>query len=77
MKNIKINGLSSSHIVMLDTMWSLKSVEEFNDWVSSLLPSQRKTARVLRELLQVELLDIDLDRDPDFTEANEVIDRFR
>ena len=76
MKNINIHGLTASHVEMLDVMWSMKSAQEFREWVVTLSPLQRRAARVLHDLLAVELLDIALNSDPDFTEANEVIDRF-
>ncbi len=57
MKEIKIDGLTKEHCKMLDTMWSLESADDFNEWAESLSAKELKMASTLKELLLAHVID--------------------
>lgn len=73
MKHIEIHGLNSKQIKMLDTLWSLKSREDLEEWMESLTTNEFKMAIVLQELLVLEYTD----EVKDMSMAKEYLKRFR
>ena len=57
MKHIEIHGLSAKQVKMLDTLWSLKSREDLEEWMKSLTTNEFKMAIALQELLVLEYTD--------------------
>lgn len=57
MKHIEIHGLSAKQVKMLDTLWSLKSREDLEEWMESLTTNEFKMAIALQELLVLEYTD--------------------
>ena len=56
-KNIKIEGLLASHLIMLDEMWAIQSFEEYEEWLSELSYQDRIVAEDLQRLLIIEVAD--------------------
>jgi hypothetical protein len=73
MKHIEIHGLNSKQIKMLDTLWSLKSREDLEEWMNSLTTNEFKMAIVLQELLVLEYTD----EVKDMSMAKEYLRKFR
>ena len=48
---IQIENLTPEQVEMLDTMWSLDSYDEYQDYLNSLSTSDRKMAESLAEMV--------------------------
>lgn len=59
---IHIDGLTEYQREMLDHMWSLKTTEEYQDWLSLLCEEDYNTALGLAQLLAYACLDELLER---------------
>lgn len=70
-----INGLTPEEIQMLETMWSIESVEDMEDWLMSLTRKERLMAYRLRMLLLIEIIDYDAVHD--LSEANNYLKKFQ
>ena len=71
---IQIDGLTEYQVEMLDHMWSLKTQEEYEDWLSLLCEEDLLTARSLAILIALECLDKELD--PNHGLAKELLSKF-
>jgi hypothetical protein len=71
---IQIDGLTEYQVEMLDHMWSLKTQEEYEDWLSLLCEEDFLTARSLSILIALECLDKELD--PNHALAKELLSKF-
>ena len=71
---IQIEGLTQYQVEMLDHMWSLKTQEEYEDWLSLLCEEDLLIARSLSILIALECLDKELD--PNRTLAKELLSKF-
>jgi hypothetical protein len=58
-REYNINGLTPEEVQMLDMMWSIESVQDMEDWVSSLNREERLLVYRLRMLLVAEIIDQD------------------
>jgi len=73
--DIHINGLTSHQTTLLDRMWEIKEVDEFNAWFVSLNESTRAEVESLIEILCFEIKDATMSNR--YTEANAVLSQFR
>lgn len=73
MKHIEIHGLSAKQVKMLDTLWSLKSREDLEEWMESLTTNEFKMAIALQELLVLEYTD----EIKDMSMAKDYLKKFR
>ena len=73
MKDIKIDGLNLEQTLMLEIMWTIDTVEEFNEWILSLDRDQVRMALTLKEVLVAHVLD-DV---TDYNDAKKYLDKFR
>ena len=48
---IQIENLTPEQVEMLDTMWSLESYDEYQDYLNSLSTSDRKMAESLAQMV--------------------------
>jgi len=71
---IQIEGLTQYQVEMLDHMWSLKTQEEYEDWLSLLCEEDLLIARSLAMLIALECLDKEMD--PNYRLAKEVLNKF-
>jgi hypothetical protein len=74
-REYNINGLSPEEVQMLDTMWSIETVEDMEDWLMSLNREERLLAYRLRMLLLAELIDYDAVQD--LTVAKNYLKKFQ
>ena len=70
---IQIENLTPEQVEMLDTMWSLESYDEFQDYLNSLSKSDRQMAESLAKLVILSEMD---NLVGDCTEAKEVLAKF-
>jgi hypothetical protein len=73
MKDIKIDGLNLEQMLMLEIMWTIDTVEEFNEWIETLDRDQVRMALTLKEVLVAHVLD-DIDT---YDTAKKYLDKFR
>ena len=71
---IQIEGLTRYQVEMLDHMWSLKTQEEYEDWLSLLCEEDFIMAKTLTMLIAQEFLERDLDKT--FKDARAVLEKF-
>jgi hypothetical protein len=74
-REYNIDGLSPEEVQMLDTMWSIETVEDMEDWLMSLNREERLLAYRLRMLLLAELIDYDAVQD--LTVAKNYLKKFQ
>jgi hypothetical protein len=70
---IHLDNLTPEQVEMLDTMWSLDSYEEFQAFLDSLSPNDRKMADSLAKLIILAEMD---NLVGDCNEANQVLSKF-
>ena len=73
---IQINGLTDTQVALLDEMWACDSMEELDEFLETLDPSDRLQALRLQRLVLLAELDDVVAKMP-LTEANKVLDKFR
>lgn len=71
---IQIEGLTQYQVEMLDHMWSLKTQEEYEDWLSLLCEEDFIMARTLTMLISQEFLEREMD--PQFKDARILLSKF-
>lgn len=74
-REYNIDGLTPEEVQMLDTMWSIESVDDMEDWLISLNREERLMAYRLRMLLLAELIDYDTVQD--LTKVREYLKKFQ
>jgi hypothetical protein len=73
---IQINGLTQYQVSLLDEMWACDSMEEFEEFMETLDPADRKEAMRLQRMILLAELDEVVAKDP-LKEAKELLDKFR
>jgi len=76
---ITIHGLTVEQKEMLDVMWSIDSVDDFENWINLLDYDDYMMARSLSQLIIAEYLEEAFRRKRynNFAEAKSVIEKFR
>jgi hypothetical protein len=72
--SIHITNLTQEQVELLDAMWSLGTLEEYEEWYDLLAEPQQAMANSLQRLLLLEVADQLM---TDTTEATEYLQRFR
>jgi hypothetical protein len=73
---IKIHGLTAHQHTILDRLWSMNTLDEVEEWMSTLPESDQQLASSLSHLLLLEQLDIILlEQIKDYSEARSVLER--
>ena len=62
-KEIKLDGLTSVEVQMLDIMRGIESFDDYQEWLDGLTPKESKTAQALHDRLLLELLDQEITED--------------
>ena len=75
-KEIKIDGLTIKQVAVLNKLWNFESMEEFEDWSSSLSASEAKEASMLKDLLMFEIIDAELTEESEFPIGEEICRQF-
>lgn len=77
MQNITLTGLTQKQVDLLDIMWSMHSLEEFEAWQETLSAEQRHQSELLQQLVILELADKEVDSMDLQHQAKQVLDQFR
>jgi hypothetical protein len=70
---IQIENLTEYQVEMLDHMWSLDSMEEYEEWYNLLDDEDQKLAESLQQMIILAEMDNLMG---DFKDANEVLKKF-
>ena len=73
---MRLDGLTERQVELLDTMWAIDELEEFEEWMATLSKADKAEAENLQRLVILETFEELLDQDK-YPEANMVIDRIR
>jgi hypothetical protein len=69
-----VDGYSKEHIRMLDTMWSKKTIEEYQEWLNGLTTKELEMALQLSTILLMEI--IERDKMSDISVAKNYLKKF-
>lgn len=74
---MQIQGLTEEQVEMLDFMWSLDSLEEFEEWKSGLDRREQLLADTLQRMVLMATLDDVLEDVTKFPEAKQLLQQFQ
>jgi hypothetical protein len=74
---MQIQGLTEEQVEMLDFMWSLDSMEEFEEWKATLDRRERLMADSLQKMVLMAALDDVLEEETKFPEAKQLLKQFQ
>jgi hypothetical protein len=74
---MQIQGLTEEQVEMLDFMWSLDSLEEFEEWKSGLDRREQLLADTLQRMVLMATLDDVLEGVTKFPEAKQLLRQFQ
>lgn len=74
MDGIRLERLTLYQVEMLDHMWSLKTQQEYEDWLSLLDEEDFATAKSLSYMIALEFLEPEMDTN--FTDAKTILQKF-
>lgn len=74
---MQIQGLTEEQVEMLDFMWSLDSLEEFEEWKSGLDRREQLLADTLQRMVLMATLDDVLEDVIKFPEAKQLLQQFQ
>jgi hypothetical protein len=72
-----IDGLTIRQVQLLDTMWSIQTLDEAREWMETLDSADYLDALTLMELLELEGIDYELQHEKSFGLANDLINRIK
>lgn len=70
---IRIDGMTTAQVKLLDNMWGLDTEEEFKMWYYTLNAEQQREVSVLQELLTLEMLDQEVDAMSHYPHADQIL----
>jgi hypothetical protein len=73
---MRIEGLTTHQVELLDTMWAIEEFTELEEWMATLSRADRMEAQRLQQLVILETFEELLEKDG-YPDANRVIDQFR
>lgn len=74
---IQLDGLTPRQVELLDTIWSMDSQDEVNEFLSTLDPEDQLNCQTLMRMLVLGLVDQAVDELPAYKEANLVLEKYR
>jgi hypothetical protein len=74
---MQIQGLTEEQVEMLDFMWSLDSMEEFEEWKSGLDRRERLMADTLQRMVLMAALDDALETEKAYPDAKKLLKQFQ
>ena len=74
---MRIDGLNEEQVEMLDFMWSLDSMEEFEEWKSGLDRRERLMADTLQRMVLMAALDDALETEKAYPDAKKLLKQFQ
>ena len=75
-KEIKINGLTTEQVEMLDLMWMIESYLDYEEWLQGLSRADRIMAEELQRLLIIEAAE-QLIQDEDLSSVKSYLRKFQ
>ena len=74
---MRIDGLNEEQVEMLDFMWTLDSMEEFEEWKAGLDRRERLMADSLQKMVLLAALDNELESEKTYPDANQLLKQFQ
>jgi len=74
---MQIQGLTEEQVEMLDFMWSLDSMEEFEEWKSGLDRREQLMADTLQRMVLMASLDDALEAEKAYPDAKKLLKQFQ
>ncbi len=74
---MQIQGLTEEQVEMLDFMWSLDSMEEFEEWKATLDRRERLMADTLQRMVLMAALDDALETEKAYPDAKKLLKQFQ
>ena len=74
---MRIEGLNEEQVEMLDFMWSLDSMEEFEEWRATLDRRERLMADSLQKMVLLAALDDILETEKSYPDAKKLLKQFQ
>ena len=74
---MRIDGLNEEQVEMLDFMWSLDSMEEFEEWKATLDRRERLLADTLQRMVLMAALDDALETEKAYPDAKKLLKQFQ
>lgn len=74
---MQIQGLTEEQVEMLDFMWTLDSMEEFDEWKAGLDRREQLMAETLQRMVLMAALDDVLEEETKFPEAKQLLKQFQ
>ena len=74
---MQIQGLTEEQIEMLDFMWTLDSMEEFDEWKATLDRRERLMADTLQRMVLMAALDDELETEKAYPDAKKLLKQFQ
>lgn len=71
-----IEGLTHEQVEMLDHMWTLKTITEYEDWYELLDERDQRMADVLQRMVFFAAADEIVEALPDYRDAKEALKKF-
>ena len=75
-RDIKLSGLTYEQVEMLDTMWSLDTIDEFFNWYETLDKDDQNTVDTLQRLIILEVADAVWEKTNKFPQAKVLLKQF-
>lgn len=75
-RDIKLSGLTYEQVEMLDTMWSLDTIDEFFNWYENLDKDDQNTVDTLQRLIILEVADAEWENTKRFPQAKAILKQF-
>ena len=73
---IKIDGITTRQTELLEIMWNISSTDDLAQWITTLDECDARDADTLSQVLIYEYIDQQLEKNPDFSDAQEVLATF-
>jgi hypothetical protein len=74
---MQIQGLTEEQVEMLDFMWSLDSMEEFEEWKATLDRREQLLADTLQRMVLMAALDDVLETEKAYPDAKKLLKQFQ
>jgi hypothetical protein len=74
---IKIDGITTRQTELLEIMWNIPTTEDLAQWLTTLDERDARDADTLSQVLIYEYIDLQIDQNPDFSDAQEVLARYQ
>lgn len=74
---IKLDGINTRQTELLEIMWNIPTTDDLTRWIDTLNYQDARDAATLSQVLVYEYIDQQLEKNPDLTDAQEVLARYQ